>query len=56
MKKERQIPKLPKELIKPSEIDTEAKGGAVEFLCNEFGNGTTCRINRGIDEADDILF
>ena len=56
MKKNLKKQILPKELVKPSKIDEKAKGGSVEFLCNEYGAGTDCRINRAIDEADDILF
>ena len=55
MKKERKS-FLPKELVKPSEVDKSAKGGSIEFLCDEYGAGQDCRINRAIDEADDILF
>ena len=47
---------FPKELVKPSGLDQKTKSEAVEFLCREYGAGTDCRINKAIDESDDILF
>ncbi|PRX56383.1 hypothetical protein [Flagellimonas meridianipacifica] len=54
--KNKKLKALPKELVKPTEIDLNTSGDSVEFLCREFGSGTTCRINGAIDEESDILF
>ena len=54
--KKKNLKALPKELVKPSEVEFNSTGESVEFLCREYGCGTDCRINGSIDEEIDILF
>ena len=52
----KKINKMPKELIKPSGVDSFYTTEIVEFMCRENDDATTCRVNYNVDSQDDILF
>ncbi|PRX56382.1 hypothetical protein [Flagellimonas meridianipacifica] len=56
MGKRKKLKSLPKELIKPEKTDTFFTTQMVEFMCRENDHATTCRVNYGMNEENDILF
>ncbi len=46
-----------KELIKPTDIQSEEQFFEVKALCGEYGNGDDCGFKNGsVDAEDDLLF